>query len=157
MKGRTERPFNISHSTFLVSLSRGSPPIHHHHLPGDPARVVADEKADCGGHFVGADHAGVSVARRHSRVTCRWNGYAHPTAIRTTSARFMPRGRIGRARGKTPDVRVRPARASRTGLYSSTSRSYPSGGSIGTISGVCIEGNRRAWGSLANSIDDDFE
>jgi hypothetical protein len=27
----------------------------------------------------------------------RWNGYAHPTAIRTTSARFMPRGRIGRA------------------------------------------------------------
>jgi hypothetical protein len=33
----------------------------------------------------------------------------------------------------------------------------PSGGSIGAIVGPGIEGNRRAWGSLTNSIDDDFE
>jgi hypothetical protein len=31
------------------------------------------------------------------------------------------------------------------------------GGSIGAILGPCIEGNRRAWGSLMNSVDDDFE
>ena len=33
----------------------------------------------------------------------------------------------------------------------------PSGGSISTIVGPCIEGNRRSWGSLTNSVDDDFE
>ena len=43
------------------------------------------------------------------------------------------------------------------GLYSRASRRQPSGGSIGAIVGSCIEGNRRAWGSLMNSVDDDFE
>src|SRR5262245_5831657 len=33
----------------------------------------------------------------------------------------------------------------------------PSGGSIGTILGPCIEGYRRAWGSLMNGVDDSFE
>jgi hypothetical protein len=33
----------------------------------------------------------------------------------------------------------------------------PSGRSIGAIIGSCIEGNRRAWGSLMNSVDDGFE
>ena len=43
------------------------------------------------------------------------------------------------------------------GLYSAASRRYPSGGGIGAIIGPCIERNRRAWGSLTNSVDDDFE
>ena len=43
------------------------------------------------------------------------------------------------------------------GLYSPASSRQPSGGSIGAIVGPCIEGNRRAWGSLMNSVDDDFE
>jgi len=43
------------------------------------------------------------------------------------------------------------------GLYSSASSRHPSGGSIGAIVGPCIERNRRAWGSLTNSVDDDFE
>ena len=43
------------------------------------------------------------------------------------------------------------------GLYSRASSRQPSGGSIGAIVGSCIEGNRRAWGSLMNSVDDDFE
>ena len=43
------------------------------------------------------------------------------------------------------------------GLYSPASSRYPSGGGIGAIIGPCIEGNRRAWGSLTNSVDDDFE
>jgi hypothetical protein len=34
---------------------------------------------------------------------------------------------------------------------------HPSGGSIGAIVGSCIERNRRAWGSVTNSVDDDFE
>jgi hypothetical protein len=42
-------------------------------------------------------------------------------------------------------------------LYSSASSRHPSGGSIGAVVGPCIEGNRRAWGSLTNSVDDDFE
>jgi hypothetical protein len=33
----------------------------------------------------------------------------------------------------------------------------PPGGSVGAIVGPCIEGNRRAWGSLMNSVDDGFE
>jgi hypothetical protein len=33
----------------------------------------------------------------------------------------------------------------------------PTGGSIGAIHGRCVEGNRRVWGSLMNSVDDDFE
>ena len=43
------------------------------------------------------------------------------------------------------------------GLYSLASSRQPSGGSIGAIIGLCIEGNRRAWGSLMNSVDDGFE
>ena len=43
------------------------------------------------------------------------------------------------------------------GLYSPASSRQPSGGSIGAIIGPCIEGNRRAWGSLMNSVDDGFE
>jgi len=43
------------------------------------------------------------------------------------------------------------------GLYNVASSRYPSGGSIGAIIGLCIERNRRAWGSLTNSVDDDFE
>jgi len=43
------------------------------------------------------------------------------------------------------------------GLYSRASSRYPSGGGIGAIIGPCIEGNRRAWGSLTNSVDDHFE
>jgi hypothetical protein len=42
-------------------------------------------------------------------------------------------------------------------LYSPASSRYPSGGGIGAIIGPCIEGNRRAWGTLTNSVDDDFE
>ena len=42
-------------------------------------------------------------------------------------------------------------------LYSPASSRDPSGGGIGAIIGPCIECNRRAWGSLTNSIDDDFE
>ena len=43
------------------------------------------------------------------------------------------------------------------GLYSAASSRYPSGGGIRAIIGPCIERNRRAWGSLTNSVDDDFE
>jgi len=43
------------------------------------------------------------------------------------------------------------------GLYNVASSRYPSGCSIGAIIGLCIERNRRAWGSLTNSVDDDFE
>jgi hypothetical protein len=42
-------------------------------------------------------------------------------------------------------------------LYSPASSHQPPGGSIGAIHGRCIEGNRRAWGSLMNSVDDGFE
>jgi hypothetical protein len=42
-------------------------------------------------------------------------------------------------------------------LYSPASSRYPSCGGIGAIIGPCIEGNRRAWGTLTNSVDDDFE
>jgi hypothetical protein len=38
-----------------------------------------------------------------------------------------------------------------------TSVTQPSGCSIGAVLGQCIEGNRRAWGSLVNSVDDGFE
>jgi len=43
------------------------------------------------------------------------------------------------------------------GLYRSASDRQPSGSSIGAILGPCIEGNRRAWGSLVDSVDDGFE
>jgi hypothetical protein len=43
------------------------------------------------------------------------------------------------------------------GLYSPTPNLKPSGGSIGAVLGHCIEGNRRTWSSLMNSVDDDFE
>jgi hypothetical protein len=43
------------------------------------------------------------------------------------------------------------------GLYRRASSRQPPGGSIGAIVGSCIEGNRRAWGSLMNSIDDGFK
>ena len=43
------------------------------------------------------------------------------------------------------------------GLYRSASDRQPSGGCIGAILGPCIEGNRRAWGSLVDSVDDGFE
>ena len=43
------------------------------------------------------------------------------------------------------------------GLFSPVSNRQPSGGGIGAIIGACIEGNRRAWGSLMNSVDDSFE
>jgi hypothetical protein len=43
------------------------------------------------------------------------------------------------------------------GLYSAASKRQPSGGSIGAIIRPRIEGNRRAWGSLTNSVDDSFE
>src|SRR5215472_2059624 len=43
------------------------------------------------------------------------------------------------------------------GLLRSASRRHPSGGSISAIVGPCIEGNRRARGSLTNSVDDNFE
>jgi hypothetical protein len=42
-------------------------------------------------------------------------------------------------------------------LYNPASSRQPSGGSIGAIVGSRIKGNRRAWGSLTNRIDDDFE
>ncbi len=34
---------------------------------------------------------------------------------------------------------------------------YPSGGGIGAVVGACIEGNCRIRGSLADSVDDDFQ
>ena len=43
------------------------------------------------------------------------------------------------------------------GLYSPAPSRQPSGGSIGAVLGHCIEGNRRAWSSLMNSVDDGFE
>jgi hypothetical protein len=43
------------------------------------------------------------------------------------------------------------------GLYSPGSNRYPSGGGIGAIIGPRIEGNRRTWGNLTDSVDDDFE
>ena len=43
------------------------------------------------------------------------------------------------------------------GLLSAVSKRQPSGGSIGAIIRPRIEGNRRAWGSLTNCVDDDFE
>jgi hypothetical protein len=43
------------------------------------------------------------------------------------------------------------------GLYRAASKRQPSGGSIGAIVGPCIEGNRRAWGCLTNSVDDSLE
>jgi len=43
------------------------------------------------------------------------------------------------------------------GLYSPAPSRQPSGGSIGAIVGSCIEGNRRAWGGLMNSVDDRLE
>jgi hypothetical protein len=33
----------------------------------------------------------------------------------------------------------------------------PSAGSIGAIVGPCVEGDRCAWGGLANGVNDDFE
>src|SRR5690349_10263539 len=42
-------------------------------------------------------------------------------------------------------------------LYSPTPSLKPSGGGIGAVLGHCIEGNRRTWSSLMNSVDDDFE
>ena len=50
-----------------------------------------------------------------------------------------------------------PQVLSDAGLYLRACRRQPSGGSIGAIVGSCIEGNRRARGSLMNSVDDDFE
>jgi len=50
-----------------------------------------------------------------------------------------------------------PLVLSDAGLYSRASSRQPSGGRIGAIVGSCIEGNRRAWGSLMNGVDDDFE
>ena len=43
------------------------------------------------------------------------------------------------------------------GLYLPASNRQPSGGGIGAILGPCIEGDRRAWGSLMDSVDDGFE
>jgi len=43
------------------------------------------------------------------------------------------------------------------GLYGFASKRQPSGGSIGAIIRPRIEGNRRVWGSLTNSVDDSFE
>jgi hypothetical protein len=43
------------------------------------------------------------------------------------------------------------------GLRSSASKRQPPGGSIGAVIRPRIEGNRRAWGSLANSVDDSFK
>src|SRR5260370_19809040 len=43
------------------------------------------------------------------------------------------------------------------GLYGPASSRQPPGGGIGAISGRGIEGDRRAWGSLMNSVDDGFE
>jgi len=42
-------------------------------------------------------------------------------------------------------------------LYSPAPGRQPSGGSIGAVLGHCIEGNRSAWSSLMNSVDDGFE
>jgi hypothetical protein len=42
-------------------------------------------------------------------------------------------------------------------LFSAASKRQPTGGSIGAIIGPCIEGNRHAWGSLVNGVDDGFE
>jgi hypothetical protein len=42
-------------------------------------------------------------------------------------------------------------------LYNPASSRQTSGRSIGAIVGSRIEGNRRAWGSLTNRIDNDFE
>jgi hypothetical protein len=41
--------------------------------------------------------------------------------------------------------------------YTAAPKRQPSSGSIGAIVRPRIEGNRRAWGSLANSVDDSFE
>jgi hypothetical protein len=43
------------------------------------------------------------------------------------------------------------------GLYGPASSRHPSGRGIGAIIGPRIEGDRRAWGSLTNGVDDDFE
>ena len=43
------------------------------------------------------------------------------------------------------------------GLYRCFSSRDPSGGGIGAVIRPCIEGNRRTWGNLANSVDDDFQ
>jgi hypothetical protein len=71
-------------------------------------------------------------------------------------------GRIGMADYSWVTPQPRPIRGLDlvlldAGLYSSASKRQPSGGSIGAIVRPCIEGNRRAWGSLTNSVDDDFE
>ena len=44
-----------------------------------------------------------------------------------------------------------------SGLYSSASQRQSSGSGIGAIVRPRIEGNRRAWGNLTNSVDDHFE
>ena len=43
------------------------------------------------------------------------------------------------------------------GLYGAASKRQPSRGGIGAIIRPRIEGNRRAWGSIANRVDDHFE
>jgi hypothetical protein len=43
------------------------------------------------------------------------------------------------------------------GLRSSASSRDPSGGSVSAIVKPRVEGNWRAWGSFANSVDNDFE
>jgi hypothetical protein len=43
------------------------------------------------------------------------------------------------------------------GLLSRVSNRQPSGSSVGAVLGPCIESNRRAWGSLMNSVDDGFK
>jgi len=42
------------------------------------------------------------------------------------------------------------------GLYRPASSRHPSGRGIGAMIGPRIEGDRRAWGSLTNGVDDDF-
>jgi hypothetical protein len=43
------------------------------------------------------------------------------------------------------------------GLYNAASKRQPSSGSIGAIVRPRIEGNRRAWGSRTNRVNDNFE
>ena len=76
--------------------------------------------------------------------------------LRSNRLRGLPRGRATRLVCLRRRERREPVLLD-AGLYSSASERQPSGGSIGAIIGPRIEGNRRAWGSLMNSVDDSFE
>jgi hypothetical protein len=82
------------------------------------------------------------------------NGIGGSASLRIGPCRAIRAGRVPGGGQLEPG---RPGPIGRPDLYSPASSRYPSGGGIGAIIGPCIEGNRRAWGSLTNSVDDDFE